>query len=61
MILDDSQYKKFDTFNKLIDGTISSLYITQYDTHIHFVIIIAIYYLFETIFEIYTFATYEKN
>ena len=61
MILDDSQYKKFDTFNKLIDGTISSLYITQYDTHIHFVIIIAIYYLFETIFEIYTFATIEKK
>ncbi len=52
--LDESQYKKFETFNNLINGTMSTIFEKNYESHIYFVLILAIYYFSETIYEIYT-------
>ena len=52
--LDESQYKKFETFNNLINGTMSTIFEKNYENHIYFVLILAIYYFSETIYELYT-------
>ena len=59
ILLDTSEYKKFTTFNSLIKGfNIPSK--IKYDNHLHLIIFLGIYYLYELIYR-YTFLIVDKK
>ena len=60
-LLDTSEYKKFTTFNSLITGKLSIPNKIEYDNHLHLIIFLGIYYLYELIYEIHTFFIVDKK
>ena len=49
-LLDTSEYKKFTTFNSLIKGDLIIPSKIKYDNHLHLIIFLGIYYLYELIY-----------
>tara|TARA_Y100000591_G_scaffold325368_1_gene346230 strand:- start:822 stop:5783 length:4962 start_codon:yes stop_codon:yes gene_type:complete len=61
LLLDTSEYKKFTTFNSLIKGDLLIPSKLKYDNHLHLIIFLGIYYLYELIYEIHTFFVVDKK
>lgn len=60
-LLDTSEYKKFTTFNSLITDKLRIPSTIKYDNHLHLIIFLGIYYLYELIYEIHTFFIVDKK
>lgn len=60
-LLDTSEYKKFTTFNSLIKRDLIIPSKIKYDNHLHLIIFLGIYYLYELIYEIHTFFIVDKK
>ena len=59
--LDTTQYKKFETFNKIIKRTLNLDISTKEDPDLLYIMLLIFYYVFELLYEIHSFMIAEKK